>query len=809
VPQSKVDKPYYSFSKGIITERSPLNFEDGSALDMSDFELRMDGSVKRRRGLDYETGGATVVLPTVTSVSRAFSSFKWTDAGGVGQTLIVEQVGQYIKFYKDNTTLSTQVLDDWIDLDTFATPSNANLARNESCTYAAGRGYLFIANPYCETIYVTYDPAVDGIHATAIPLSIRDFTGIDDGVLVNTQPASLTDDHTYNLLNRGWRQNDITGYFADKSKYPSKAMVPWMGYKRLADTGVDQEGFGIKQWSSDKMEAEVFGDSSAPQGRITMNAYDTTTATVPGVDATSIAITGWTLNSTTPPVLQFDTASPHGLTTGDLVTISGATLKFNRTAGHGGTTTTENIDGSYTATVIDADTIRITYHDSYPVIASLNSVINLGSILDEGSLPSTYDRSNGYSTDRRPSAVAFFAGRVFYAGIADQKLSDVLLFSPVVESVDQFGKCYQQNDPTGELFNALLYTDGGTIKVPGLFGVKAIVPVGNGLIVLAASGIWALTGGQNGFMPDQFNIRKISDVEALSPSGICLTDNGLVFTSLRGIYALGSDPNSGQLNAQSLTESTIQTLWNDIPDFRKAHVLCRYDDALRRVYWLYSTDPDTYLSVHALTNALILDLRLGAYFKYSFPYSLTNYIIGLAALETGDNAAVNNKMKFTIVTTGSAAIEIADLNHSDFLDWTATEQIPYIITAYDNMKDWQRQRQAPLLHTFMQKTETGFTAVGDDLVPVGESSLTVQARWNFADHANSGKYGSPQQVYRRTRQYMPTDVSDTFDDGTPVIITRNKLRGRGRSLHLYWLGAVGYDAHLLGWAIQYAVTRKE
>jgi hypothetical protein len=100
-----------------------------------------------------------------------------------------------------------------------------------------------------------------------------------------------------------------------------------------------------------------------------------------------------------------------------------------------------------------------------------------------------------------------------------------------------------------------------------------------------------------------------------------------------------------------------------------------------------------------------------------------------------------------------------------------------------------------------KRTETGFTNSGGSLVPVGASSCLVQAQWDFANSANSGKWGTPFQTYRLTRAYMPVDVNDTFDYGHAVITTKNRVRGSGRAFSMKLYTEAGKDCHIYGWAM--------
>jgi hypothetical protein len=198
---------------------------------------------------------------------------------------------------------------------------------------------------------------------------------------------------------------------------------------------------------------------------------------------------------------------------------------------------------------------------------------------------------------------------------------------------------------------------------------------------------------------------------------------------------------------------------------------------------------------------LILDLRVQAFYKYTFEETEDSYILGVIDTEFVSQVDENKKLKF-FVLTDRENIGVAQFSASSFEDWNGTERIPFLVTGYDGLGDWVRQRYAPIIHTFMQRSETGYTETG----VVNTSSLLMEARWNWADAEVSGKFSPAQQIYKHVRPYMPTGPEDKFDNGQPVIVVRSKVRGRGRSLQLKFTGEAGKDAHLLGWAIHYQVN---
>ena len=81
----------------------------------------------------------------------------------------------------------------------------------------------------------------------------------------------------------------------------------------------------------------------------------------------------------------------------------------------------------------------------------------------------------------------------------------------------------------------------------------------------------------------------------------------------------------------------------------------------------------------------------------------------------------------------------------------------------------------------------------------------MTAYWDFTDDAVSGKIDNQNETYRHVRAFIPSGASDV--DGYPVVITRNKVRGRGRVLQLRFDGAATKDSHLLGFTTNYKTTR--
>ena len=96
----------------------------------------------------------------------------------------------------------------------------------------------------------------------------------------------------------------------------------------------------------------------------------------------------------------------------------------------------------------------------------------------------------------------------------------------------------------------------------------------------------------------------------------------------------------------------------------------------------------------------------------------------------------------------------------------------------------------------------------DETEWVDQTEKSEQQAWSATagNTGVSGKIGKQVQTYKHIRSFAPTDTDQV--DGYPVIATRHKVRGRGRTLSLRFDGAAGKDSHLLGFTINYKISRR-
>lgn len=461
-----------------------------------------------------------------------------------------------------------------------------------------------------------------------------------------------------------------------------------------------------------------------------------------------------------------------------------------------------------------------------------------------------YSGVSGLPADRelgRLSTVTTFAGRVFYSGILSSvydgdikspNYSGYIFFSPTVISDDVLGKCYQEADPTSDQISDILDTDGGTIQIPEISQVVKLISTKTSLVILAENGVWEVYGGDVGFRATEYQLNKITSVGVVGKDSVVVADGIVAYWSKGGIYALTVDQVSGRLVAQNISLSTIQTLYNNIPDVSRKYAKAVFDEKEQIVRWLYN-DSAEYTGksfVNKYTKELIFDISLGAFYKHSIGVLDTNspfvsaYIttptfiassIAEQVLVDGDPVTMNAEEVTTTVTTPATrraevsfltvipnttySFTISKYQNDSFLDWEKADGIgvpinAYLVIGYELFGDILRKKQVPYILFYFERTEDSFTRTGGTYELNNQSSCLVQAQWNWTDSANSGKWGTEFQAYRLNRLYIPS--STVFDYGEAVIVTKNKLRGSGRCLSLKIRNEAGKDMKLLGWAMR-------
>jgi hypothetical protein len=444
-----------------------------------------------------------------------------------------------------------------------------------------------------------------------------------------------------------------------------------------------------------------------------------------------------------------------------------------------------------------------------------------------------------YSTAYRPKVCAFFAGRAWYAGMGSAKELGTVYFSQVLDVISNVGKCYQQNDPTSEVFSDLLDSDGGVIQIPEAGEIIGLQPLGRGITVLASNGVWFISGIDTAFTASNYSVARVSNVGCTSAKSIAAVEDSLLYWSNTGIYTLSPGTSAAEFSSQNISDKNIKTFYQDIPTLNKVYAEVSYNVSDKLIYWLYSNidTGSTSSGRYNKTSVLALDIKLNAWYWHDFDTSLGVIPVSLeVSKETTESSATYNvlvgtsdvlvstdtviatlsvvngtvqQFKFMTlhpVTSNNYSVTFADFENTrttttKFKDWysynsAGVEKTAYFITGYDmGTVGPARAKTAQYITTFMKRTETSFDS---DTNPINESGCLMQTRWDFTDNSYAGKWQAEVEIYRQLRPYFAEPLT-TFDDGYPLVVNKNKIRGRGKALQLKFSSEAGKDMQMVGW----------
>jgi hypothetical protein len=774
MPQNYQAGEFNSFVGGLVTEASPLTFPENASIDEVNFVLDRNGSRRRRLGINLEPGTTAVPRPDIAPTATEYTTtYGWKNPGGLGgKSLIVLQTDNNITFI-DRSAASS---DDW-RFQAFELVPDNQAPKEILASYAPIDGRLVVAYGGQEVAVFNYDTVSGTItKGDTTKIKIRDLFGVA-AILNNKEmwlpenathrptpeisgqwqtPGSRnTMNHVYNLRNQGWMQPRAR-WWGSHNIYHSPSKV-WL-------TQADPISDFLKP------NDVSYGRIPSMSDTVVSNLYPRTE----GVDVEYKDIQRFDADNCRTSVSKTN-PSPKGSFIIDL---------FNRGVSR---------QSIYNDTVSD---LKKSQGENEPDIPYYITTYVIPSI----------DRTEGGI-----KTVAEFAGRVWYGGFdgplegGDQlspNLSSYVTYSQQVKDFTDIGSCYQQADPTNPDDPERVATDGGFIRISGCSNIKAMVNLGSKLIVLSESGIWAIGGTSNGqFDANNQEITKISEYGVLSPRSVVLVEGTLAYWSEDGIYQVLSDE-IGNLKVQELSVN-ISSLYQSIPYSQKVTARSIYDSYDKKIKWVYDTD-----LVNGGFKELIFDLKLSAFYKAEYGGLQTAarpILLGPVEIPPFSTYKAA-ETAYLVWDTNANRLSFATVNDDSFKDWvdydgTGVDSEAYLVTGYIGTGDFARYKQVPYITFHFNRTESGFLDDGNDLKVIGESSCIVQSQWDWTNTAASNKWGKPFQAYRYKRPYMPSGAGDSYDTGRETIVTKNKLRGRGRVLSLKISSEPEKDLQLLGWSM--------
>ena len=808
-----------SFTKGLITEATGLNFPENACTQTENCVFTLIGDVVRRPGIDYEDFNKTNSLSTSTTL--ATTSFKWTNAGGDGTTeILVQQNGRNLYFFLASDTsatanLSTTFMSSVVDLEDFRS-SGPGLPWTVECQFSVCNGYLFVFNTFCDPFFCTLSNGQ--ITATRIAVQVRDFLGFypepNNSAPIYFRPTDLTAEHQYNLQNQGWTGAPTWNASASFSQNPNSGANPF-GNLFIPTFGLGNQVGTISGPASFTVQSGLSGVVVGQQVSLNWSASvlqvggSITTITISGeAQGLVLSYSGTNLN--------VEITTNQGYQSPASKEVFGiGTVTWSITPGVSANTVNtfksdiglypSNTDIWYT---FKDDTGTFNPTGTYASVALSTTQAPKGHFIlnafdqDRQSV-SGVSGLTVVSTSNRPTVGTWFQGRVWYSGINASAPSqgdaqfytwtENLYFSQIIDvgDVTSFGKCYQTNDPTDEQLFDIQPTDGGVITIPGCGNIFKLFPIQNGMLVFARNGIWFITGSTGlGFTATDYTITKISAVQSIGYSSY-IDVNGLpMFWNEEGIYIVkqgkeeGAPYGFGGFVVQPATLGTILSFYNEIPLDSKIYARGDYDPVNYVVKWIYRSTQESGISNrYVYDSALNLNIANQAFYPYKISTGAgiptvnglfyINYTNSVEAPEPVFKYITSVGLSFTFAEERDTTNWV-DWNtpHPGGVDYTSSFQTGYSLQG-KGMTKWQ-----PVYIYMFLRNE----------VP---SSYEIQGVWDYAIAGASGKITGKQVI--QSGSHNQTNFN--------MLYRRHKIRGHGMVLQINISSVSGEPFDIMGWSV--------
>lgn len=403
-----------------------------------------------------------------------------------------------------------------------------------------------------------------------------------------------------------------------------------------------------------------------------------------------------------------------------------------------------------------------------------------------------------------PLATCSGFGRVFYGG------GSTIYYSPVIEYIEDLGRCYQNADPTSDDISDPIATDGGRILLKNAGSILDLYTYNSGVLVFTDKGVWYVYNNETGFTNDSFSVRKITN-EAISDKGSVVEANGVIYYGTPTTLNVIAPNENNFLISQSITDGVIRDYW-----------INNFDEGFRAVFdskekniWFVSNraEPTKDLCYNVVTKAFYpQDFNTTGFYDVVEPLYL-NGDKGLvfSIKESGDNLET---MRYNFCT----------LTGEDFKD-IDTDISAYLLSGYETLGKFSHKKGITTASFFLKKTEENITGFDDETYTYTfdkPSACKLQVRWDF-DNSNSFNrwVGDADGVSTNSqginlynpmvRGFTPQtdDFPVAFNTGESIISKRTKLRGRGNAVQFFFEAQPEKDLQLLGYSVEFKMKGRQ
>lgn len=181
MPRTATRKNINNFVGGLNTEASPLSYPEGTAKALDNVDLERDGSIKRRRGLEYELGYAFVedeFDPTFLD-DVAITVHEWESVNGDDSlNFLVAQIGCTLFFHELGRDAVSAAYVGKLCLEPVRIDETTY--KTEPMSMASGKGKLFVVSRGISPVYIQYNEDENIFEGVKLTLKVRDIDGLEE-----------------------------------------------------------------------------------------------------------------------------------------------------------------------------------------------------------------------------------------------------------------------------------------------------------------------------------------------------------------------------------------------------------------------------------------------------------------------------------------------------------------------------------------------------------------------------------------------------------------------------------------------------
>lgn len=746
-----------SFSKGIITEASPLTFPDNSSINEDNLVIENDGSRRRRYGMDYEPNYVVRSTTQPLTEALAFSSFVWKAPGGYTEVeFVVVQTGSQVFIFDSTKRPVSGSLVYSFDIGT---------SSSKSLSFASVDGLLIVASNTIDIRVLDWNGT--SVTTSTGRLKVRDLFGVADivngenlleGNSVTTRPSTRTDTHVYNLRNQTFALPRIDGNDEDVRDpigmmsnnygvYPSNSdnVVVYL----YADANDANDRNSRRYFVSDNFKNPL-GTNRAPIGYFIIDALERGDSRIAEKNKLYSQNPALTVPINTLPQDKTPDGASVVSSFAGRIWFSGFSSKL--------------IDG-------DSESPRM---GSYVLFSKL--------VKSSGDVFKCYQEGDPTSSET-PDLVDTDGGFIRLDGAHNiQKMINVGDSLMVIAE----NGVWRISGGSGYGFKA---TDYLTTKITehGSVAPDSVVVVDNTVMFWADDGIYHVA-------PNQYGDWVAS---SLTTNTIQTLFDNIPYTgkvAVKGLF------DSYQRKVRWLYNTELSAGMDALELILDVNLGAFYTASVKQLSGTAYPKPVSIIRVPPFT--------IGNE-EFNVIDNVSNIVVdGVSNIVVSSQTSVINSVSELLYITatptndGLFKFTFSYYYNTSFRDWVSANSIgidapAFLLTGWTGFGDFQRMKQVPYLTIYALKTETGFDG---NLEPINTSSILTQSQWSWTNSAESGKWGPVFQAYRHKRVWIPDNVNSGFDDGNYVVKTRNKLRGRGNVLSLKFSTEPYKDFKLLGWS---------